>query len=558
MVSFESKPYSKKLLHLISWSHWFTFFNIIAAILLSTVYLINEASPETLTGHIYLITTWLSHMAFLTFIIFVLSVFPLTLLIPRTRFIRASASVIFTIVLVLLLLDAFVYSRLGYHINASSGSQIIELISSEIREDRRSFWFVTIVVSLLILTFELLASNYAWKHLQQLQKTVFARFIVFGLVVAFFISHLMHIWADANLEYDVLKQDTILPMSYPTTAKTLLTKYGLFNKDDYMERKTSPLSFNEPMPSYPVIGQCNAQQINNTTFLILSKQTLSADLIEQFAQRSTSSTIRFNQHIDNATTENAWFNLFYGLPTIYQQTIKESGDSSVLFQALKQLNLKSSFTQVNSNESNEEPIWFLNDFGKSEQKSNIASMIFPDELAQFENGLHTIYFSDDNTYQMELFVDALLLAQKQKTNKDNIIISSIGNQDISTNLSNKLALAIWPSNKSKRVNRLSSQMDVVPTLLKRWLNCGDNATKLTAGDDLFKIKRDRVIANTVDNGMVVFNKDKSVFIDQNGNFQSYSSQLSAPITESSDFPLMIDGVHFIKRFSQHQQHIGGQ
>ena len=56
-------------------------------------------------------------------------------------------------------------------------------------------------------------------------------------------------------------------------------------------------------------------------------------------------------------------------------------------------------------------------------------------------------------------------------------------------------------------------MDVVPTLLKRWLNCGDNATKLTAGDDLFKIKRDRVIANTVDNGMVVFNKDKfSTFI----------------------------------------------
>jgi len=96
MVSFESKPYSKKLLHLISWSHWFTFFNIIAAILLSTVYLGYESAPETFAGHIYLITTWLSHMAFLTFIIFVLTVFPLTLLFPRTRFIRASASIIFS------------------------------------------------------------------------------------------------------------------------------------------------------------------------------------------------------------------------------------------------------------------------------------------------------------------------------------------------------------------------------------------------------------------------------------------------------------------------------
>jgi hypothetical protein len=48
---------------------------------------------------------------------------------------------------------------------------------------------------------------------------------------------------------------------------------------------------------------------------------------------------------------------------------------------------------------------------------------------------------------------------------------------------------------------------------------------------------------------MIFNKDKSVFIDQNGNFESYSSQLAAPITVNKDFPLMIDGVHFIKQFS---------
>jgi len=48
---------------------------------------------------------------------------------------------------------------------------------------------------------------------------------------------------------------------------------------------------------------------------------------------------------------------------------------------------------------------------------------------------------------------------------------------------------------------------------------------------------------------MVFNKDKSLFIDQNGNFQSYSLQLQAPIIENPDFPLMIDGVRFIKQFT---------
>jgi hypothetical protein len=47
----------------------------------------------------------------------------------------------------------------------------------------------------------------------------------------------------------------------------------------------------------------------------------------------------------------------------------------------------------------------------------------------------------------------------------------------------------------------------------------------------------------------LFPKDKSVFIDQNGNFQSYSRQLRAPIAANADFPLMIDGVNFIKQFA---------
>lgn len=550
MVSFDSQTYSKKLLHLISWSHWFTFFNIVAAILLSTIYLINEGSPETFSGHVYLVTTWLSHMAFLTFITFVLTVFPLTLLIPRTRFIRTAASLIFTAVLLLLCLDAFIYNRLGYHINASSTSQIIDLISGEIKGDRRTFWFITLVLTLIILTFELVISNYAWKHLKQLQRTVFARFVVFGLVVAFFISHLMHIWADANLEYDVLKQDTILPMSYPTTAKTLLTKYGLFNKEDYIERRTSPLTFSEEMPAYPLISdKCTATSPTNSTYLILSKQTLTPQLIKQFSQRSTASTIQLNHHIDNAMGEDAWFNMFYGLPSIYQSSIKAENKAPVLLQAIKQYELTSSFTYIGQNQGDDQlSMWFEGAFDNKKQLASIADLIFPKAFISNGLGLNVVYFDEKNTYQLELFVDALLLAQKQRTLKDNIVISSIGNTKQSESLSIKPALAIWPNAESEELNKLTSQMDIAPTLYSDWLGC-KNQQQHFAGASFISLENDRVIANTVDNGMVVFNKDKSVFIDQNGNFQSYSRQLKEQITVSSDFPLMIDGVHFIKRYS---------
>ena len=100
---------------------------------------------------------------------------------------------------------------------------------------------------------------------------------------------------------------------------------------------------------------------------------------------------------------------------------------------------------------------------------------------------------------------------------------------------------------------VTSHMDLQPTLLSNMFACMAEPKRYSSGADLLTLNKDRVIANTTAKGMMVFNKDKSVFIDQNGNFQSYSRELESPITVSADFPLMIDGVHFIKSFSQQQK-----
>ena len=76
MATIVSKDYSKKLLKLISWSHWFTFFNIAIAIICSVIYVISEPLPESLLGQVYLFANWFSHMAFITFLAFLLIVFP--------------------------------------------------------------------------------------------------------------------------------------------------------------------------------------------------------------------------------------------------------------------------------------------------------------------------------------------------------------------------------------------------------------------------------------------------------------------------------------------------
>lgn len=571
MVTFDTKTYSRKLLHLISWSHWFTFFNIFAAIALSSYYLFSETAPTTFLGQVYLVTTWVSHIAFLTFISFVLILFPLIIIWPNTKVIRTSASIIFTFGLLLLLLDGFIYSRLGYHLNASSSAQIFSLIQ-EIAQKNVIFYTVSGFLAILILAFEFTISNYAWKHLKRLQKTIFARFVIFGLVASFFFSHLTHIWADANLDYDILRQDTVLPLSYPATAQTLLTKYGLFDVDDYIERKTSPLSFSSAIPPYPSLtsGQCETSNAEQSVFIVLTDAQLNNEQLQRFSNRSSGNSYQFNNHVDSALNDEAWFKLFYSLPNIYQDDILKQSTKPLLFQAIEKQSLASSFTLIDKSDANSitdqhNAPWFVSLFDEKSHLNDISSLIFADKLNSKKLGLHIIYFksavsndveSSISNYQFELFVDALLLAQQQKQQKDIIWISSIGNQIEDTQLITKPALLITPHKKSQRqanknvVTKLTSHMDLQSTLMKNWLACDTVDKEYGNGSDLITLNKDRVIANTSAAGLMVFNKDKSVFIDRNGNFHSYSSKLNAPITVNKDFPLMIDGVHFIKRFSK--------
>jgi len=552
-------------------NHWFTFFNIFAAIALSSYYLFSETAPTTFLGQMYLVTTWVSHIAFLTFISFVLILFPLIIIWPNTKVIRSSASIIFTLGLLLLLLDGFIYSRLGYHLNASSSAQIFSLIQ-EIAQKNVIFYTVSGFLAILILAFEFTISNYAWKHLKKLQKTIFARFVIFGLVASFFFSHLTHIWADANLDYDILRQDTVLPLSYPATAQTLLTKYGLFDVDDYIERKTSPLSFSSAIPPYPSLtsGQCEITNADQSVFIVLTDAQLNTEQLQRFSNRTSGNSYQFNNHVDSALNDEAWFKLFYSLPNIYQDDILKQSTKPLLFQAIEKQNLASSFTlidksDVNSITDQHNAPWFVSLFDEKSHLNDISSLIFADKLNSKKLGLHIIYFksaisndveSSISKYQFELFVDALLLAQQQKQQKDIIWISSIGNQIEDTQLITKPALLITPYKKAQRqvnkdiVTKLTSHMDLQSTLMKNWLGCDTEDKKYSNGSDLITLNKDRVIANTSAAGLMVFNKDKSVFIDRNGNFHSYSSKLNAPITVNKDFPLMIDGVHFIKRFSK--------
>ncbi|MDN3651502.1 DUF3413 domain-containing protein [Thalassotalea ponticola] len=553
MVNKQKSSYSKRLLHLISWGHWFTFFNIAAAIVIAVVFLDAEGMPETLLSKVYMATTWLGHMAFLTFVTFVLTVFPITLIYPKTRFIRGIASVIFTVLLTLLLLDGFTYHQLGYHLNWASSGQIISLVEKQYSDKALSFTGIALAAFIAILIFELVVSNYAWKHLKELQQKRYLKAIVGGLLLCFVASHVIHIYADAKVDYQVLKQDNMLPFSHPATAKTLLTKYGLFDQQDYRDRRNSPITLTQGVSPYPSLApQCALLDPKPySVFIVLNDSNLSKHQIDQFNKQSAIKGSKLINHIDNANQQDAWFNLLFSLPSLYASEMQKQDATPMLLQQLAASDTPASLTLINDSEqASTIPDWLLNKFAQHDEYRDISPFVFADRLNSLATGLHIFYFQETSDYQYELFVNALLLAQKQKTTQDVIWITSLGNKRETGVVSTKPSLVIWPDKQARTITELTANMDIATTLLRYWYECRTPYEQYGNGRNVYRIRDDRIFANTVENGLLVVKKDKNIIVDQQGNFESYSTQLDTLISEDSDMPMLIEGVNQINLFNQ--------
>ena len=217
----------KKVNRLLNWGHWFSFFNILLALAVTSVYWLAEPLPVSMMGWLYLPLNWIGHTAFLCFMFFILTIFPVSLVFPYQRHVRGLAAILATVALIVLIFDAYVYANLGYHVGSASLDQAVELLRQQIVTNLRNFVLIVLAVGTLLLAVELTLSNYCWKKVERLKQSGITRPLFTLFIGSFMLSHLIHIYADANLKYDVTKQDNVLPLSYPATAKTFLARYQL-------------------------------------------------------------------------------------------------------------------------------------------------------------------------------------------------------------------------------------------------------------------------------------------------------------------------------------------
>jgi len=227
-----------------------------------------------------MLTNWLGHISFITFLSFVIIILPLCYLLKNTKMLRGIAAVISALGLALLGFDALVYNNTGFHLSFSSAA----LLRSETQVQIGAFswlqWFYLVLLFIVWLMLQLVIANAIHQRLYRLNELKVARYIVTAFVVCFITSHAIHVWADAKLYTPVLKQDNTFPLSYPATAKTLMARYGLLDLADRQQREDLQLQGISNRFIYPPQNVFCSVNLQSNMFHLNTQKT-DADFLQQ-------------------------------------------------------------------------------------------------------------------------------------------------------------------------------------------------------------------------------------------------------------------------------------
>ncbi|MGL5294906.1 MAG: DUF3413 domain-containing protein [Aeromonas sp.] len=325
-------PYRDNVSRLITWGHWFSFFNIILAMLIATRYLGAISWPATTLGVVYLVVSWIGHFSFLTFVTYLLTVFPLSFVVTKEKSLRFIAAIIATLALVALLIDTQVFRLFKFHLN----SQVWQLLLDQAQTEEGSIWSIIFVAVPTIFLLELLLSAYVWRKINKRKRRQYGNQVGLALLVCFILTHVVNSWADATLYQPITMQKANFPLSYPMTARSFLAKHGWLDLDQYEKQAATQRENSDSRMHYPLRPLNVNPPPQHSNLLILVVDSLRFDMLNSTnmpnLQHYADQHITFSNHLSGGNDDlMGMFGLFYGLPGHYYKDISSDKRPPVLF-----------------------------------------------------------------------------------------------------------------------------------------------------------------------------------------------------------------------------------
>lgn len=581
---------------LISWGHWFAFFNLIMVSLISLRYIKYAGLSDSALGITYQFTSLIGHFSFLSAMIFGLLLFPLAFVIPFQRLYRLVAILISTVAITALIVDTQIFKLYNFHINPliwqflQQPEQVEQIYSINLH-------YISIPIIFVI---ELLISSLIWKKSRRLQAKSIGKPIAIFLFSTFIISHLTFIWADANQYRPITQQKSIYPLSYPMTARTLLTKQGWLSNDKLQKRISQQDASDENELNYPLIPLTYSNDTQTTpNVLLITVDALRADMLNAenmpFLYQLSLQGINYQRHYSGANNRHqGLFSLFYGLPNRYWSEItlnyippvlmtrfKEQDYQFGLFSSIGFLHpefLQSSFSQLttkqltqyseennNPNSTNEWKKWFA----LQDKSSPLFSFLHYEASNKLAAKSSNQLSLTEQASQLSVYQEQVLSTDKQIKEVISTLQSSSQLQDtivvitgthartfekkstIETNINNAHVplVILWPEQKPQQITRMTSHVDIVPTLMEKLFATELVANKYSSGQSLFDDTKRQYLLSGDLNKYVIFEQEKITQFSNDGEISSINWQGEKIEEEKKDITLLMDVLSKLRRFN---------
>lgn len=593
--------YGERVSRLVSWGHWFSFCNIIIAMLIGSRFITQSPWPDTLLGQAYLIISWFGHFAFLVFGLYILVLFPLTFVIPSRKLLRLISVLFATICLTVLLLDTQAYQKLHLHLNPA----VWELLLSKDNTAFNAQWQYLFSAVPILFLIQIVISEWVWKKQRTLSRKKIGKPVTILFFLCFLSSHLIYIWADAFFYHPITSQRANFPLSYPMTAKSFMEKHGLLDKEEYLQRLEQRGSDNEVV-NYPLEPIKFNGPGKNYNVLIVMVDNLRSDMLAKEIMPATFDFAKNNQnfinHFSASNNDYGVFSLFYGLPSSYASSIKAQ-DTKPLF--LTTLSKRHYQMAAFSDNALEKPELYDQIFRQLEIKrdnkpdSDAKNNVVNDWKHWLESNSNSPWFSyielsdvenfEDNTGYTKPFpsnskkaltllknryqsavssadqsVDEILTAIKTKELLDNTIVIITSDHGMEFNDSNnntwgsdsnfsryqlQVPMVIhWPGKAPTVYTKKTSHLDLSATLMQDVLETSSNPYDFGSGKNLFtQSDRPWILAGDNNNIALITNKNTTV-VDQFGNYKVYTPDYQRDKKAKPKLSVMLQGLSELKRF----------
>lgn len=541
----KSHQHRERIARSISWGHWFTFANIFLALLIGSIYFLSATSTGSFLTLFYTVVSWLGHFAFLPFAFFIVLLFPFCLALPYSRVLRAIGAIVASFALFALLLDAVFFHYYQFHLNSYALAQLATDAEKWVSGGSFILLIVFILSFLSIFAIQILLTNVTWKKLESLRRVRSLRVFPAIFIGAFFISHSIHIWADANLFRPITQQDDLFPLSYPTTAKSLMSRHGWIDISS-INKLTNPLE-QSPVSSlrYPVSPLLCARKSHTEPTLVVAFNQLSTAQVSHIQATLPELTSFPGYFVGHPQTAAGIFQLSYGVSALYQASINQGRQIPAYAITLQDLDYS---------------IHWVHSANLEQSLLPTALQTQADELTEpfaAHSGMRIVFADNQDLAQVMKSIEAQLKQQPQTQ----LYITAVTPHAIepsasvaATPLTTRLAVPLLTRQVTIYPERqLAGLNDIIPTVVSQYMSCADKSHSYSNGQHLNSPTSGYPRATSIGPNIYLFEPLKTSVLTATGDVAVFDNEGTELNGQQPTASALIQGLNELQRFTAPQR-----